>query len=202
MTVGALTGFGALLVTVFAVRTVIHQRRTRDTAWRAPPNRAAWVGDGLFTIGVVAAMAGPALDLADVVEPVTAFDQFPVHVVGVALLCFGGGLAVLAQAQMGESWRAGIDVAGSYELVCHGLFRVVRNPFYLGIILAVAGVVLMAPSVVTALGWIAVVLGCEIDVRLVEEPHLSKAFGPRYREYAAATGRFVPGVGVGRDLKA
>ncbi|MGH8986791.1 MAG: methyltransferase family protein [Acidimicrobiia bacterium] len=85
---------------------------------------------------------------------------------------------------------------GSYELVCHGLFRVVRNPFYLGIILAVAGVVLMVPSVVAALGWIAVVLGCEIDVRLVEEPHLSKALGPRYREYAAAaTGRFLPGLG-------
>ncbi|MGH8986511.1 MAG: methyltransferase family protein, partial [Acidimicrobiia bacterium] len=187
----------ALLVTVFGVRTVIHQRRMGETAWRAPPNRAARVGDGLFTIGVLAATAGPALDLADVVEPATAFDRFSVHVVGVALLSVGGALAVLAQVHMGESWRAGIDVSGSYELVCHGLFRVVRNPFYLGIILAVAGVVLMVPSVVTPLGWIAVVLGCEIDVRLVEEPHLSKALGPRYREYAAVTGRFLPGLGRG-----
>jgi len=146
-------------------------------------------------VGVLAAIAGPVLDLADVGQPVTTFDRFAVHVVGVALLSVGGGLAVLAQVHMGESWRAGIDVSGSYELVCHGLFRVVRNPFYLGIILAVAGVVLMVPSVVTALGWIAVVLGCEIDVRLVEEPHLSKALGPRYREYAAAIGRFLPGLG-------
>jgi protein-S-isoprenylcysteine O-methyltransferase Ste14 len=195
MTVGALAGFGALLVTVFGVRTLIHRRRTGETGWRAPPNRAACVGDGLFTIGVVAAMTGPALDLADAIEPVTAFDQFAVHLVGVALLSLGGGLAVLAQIHMGESWRAGIDASGSYELVRHGLFRVVRNPFYLGIMMAVAGVVLMVPSVVTALGWIAVVLGCEIDVRLVEEPHLSQVLGVRYREYAAATGRFVPRVG-------
>lgn len=195
MTIGALAGFGALLVAVFGLRTVINRHRTGDTAWRAPPNRTAWVGDGLFTIGVLAAVAGPALDLAEVVEPIAAFDHLAVRVVGVAALSGGGGLAVLAQVQMGTSWRAGIDVSGSYELVCRGLFRVVRNPFYLGIILAAAGVMLMVPSVVTALGWLAVVLGCEIDVRLVEEPLLTKAFGPRYREYVAATGRFLPGLG-------
>jgi hypothetical protein len=123
-------------------------------------------------------MVGPVLDLVDVADPIDGFDRLPVRLIGAVLLVTGGGLGVLAQVQTGASWRAGIDVSGRYELVCDGLFRVMRNPFYLGIILAAAGVALMVPNVVAVIGWLAVVLGCEIDVRLVEEPHLAAAKGP------------------------
>jgi protein-S-isoprenylcysteine O-methyltransferase Ste14 len=197
MSLAALMGFGILLGAAFGVRTLAHRRRTGEAAFRSPPNRAAWVGDGLFTLGVAAVMVGPILELADVVEPLDGLAWFPVQVSGAVLLAVGAGIALLAQAQMGASWRAGIDVSEHYELVRDGLFRVVRNPFYLGIIVATTGVTLMVPSAVTAIGWIAVVFGCEIDVRLVEEPHLAATKGGRYREYAAITGRFLPSVGRG-----
>jgi protein-S-isoprenylcysteine O-methyltransferase Ste14 len=35
-----------------------------------------------------------------------------------------------------------------------------------------------------------------VQVRLVEEPHLARVFGPDYAAYARRTGRFVPGVGL------
>lgn len=98
---------------------------------------------------------------------------------------------------MGASWRAGLDVSCSYELVSDGLFRMVRNPFYLGVILATAGVAMTAPSTVAGIGWMAVLLGCTIDVRLVEESHLAAVKGHHYYEYAAVTGRFLPRVGRG-----
>lgn len=195
MPAGALVGFGALLALAFGLRTVIHRRRTGEAGWRVPPTRAAWVGDGLFTSGLGAGIAAPVLDLVDVVEPIDALNRLPVQVTGAVLLVAGGGVGLVAQVQMGTTWRAGIDVSGRYELVRDGLFRVVRNPFYLGIILAAAGVALMVPNVVALVGWIAVVLGCEIDVRLVEEPHLVAAKGHAYREYATATGRFLPRLG-------
>jgi len=195
MPVGALFGFGALLVSVFGARTVIQQHRTGDAGWRAPPTRAAWAGDGLFTLGVGSGIAVPVLALVDAVEPIDALNRLPIQVTGAVLLIAGGGIALVAQAQMGAAWRAGIDVSGRYELVREGLFRVVRNPFYLGMIMAAAGVALMVPNVVAVAGWVAVVVGCEIDVRLVEEPHLEAAKGCGYREYAAVTGRFLPRVG-------
>jgi protein-S-isoprenylcysteine O-methyltransferase Ste14 len=198
--VAALVGFGFLLGLAFGVRTVIHRRATGDSGWRVAPTRAAWLGDGLFTMGVVGAVVGAVLDTAGVLEPIDALHRLAVQAVGVVVLASGGALAVLAQIQMGTSWRAGIDTSADYELVRNGLFRVVRNPFYLGIILAAAGVALLAPNIVTFSGWIAVVLGCEIDVRVVEEPLLAATKGQPYCEYAATTGRFLPG--VGRTAKA
>ncbi len=194
MPAAAIVGFGGLLVLAFGVRTVIHRSRTGDAGWRPPPTAAAWAGDGLFTVGVAATMAAPVLDLLDVITPIDALNRPPVHAVGTALLAGGGGTALLAQSQMGAAWRAGIDLSAGSELVRGGLFRLVRNPFYAGIMLAAAGVVLMVPNAIAVGGWLAVVLGCEIDVRVVEEPHL-RAANPGYREYASATGRFVPGLG-------
>ena len=57
------------------------------------------------------------------------------------------------------------------------------------------GLVLMVPSWVAIIGFAALVLALELQVRVVEEPYLLRAQGRRYAEYAARVGRFVPGVG-------
>lgn len=195
MALGALVGFTILLVSAFGVRSIAQAHRTGDAGWRAPPTAAAYVGDGAFTMGVGAGIAGAVLSLTNTVEPIDALNRLATQVTGVFVLIAGGGLALVAQAQMGTAWRAGIDVSDQYELVRDGVFRVVRNPFYLGMIVAVAGIALMVPSLLALTGLVAIVVGCEIDVRLVEEPHLQRAKGYEYRRYAATTGRFVPRVG-------
>lgn len=108
------------------------------------------------------------------------------------MLVAGSVAAVVAQAQMGTSWRAGIDVSGHDRLVEHGLFRLVRNPFYLAMMTATVGVAAMTPNWLALVGWAALVAGCEVDVRWVEEPALQAAHGDAYRSYTAVTPRFVP----------
>jgi protein-S-isoprenylcysteine O-methyltransferase Ste14 len=44
-------------------------------------------------------------------------------------------------------------------------------------------------------GLVALVVGIELQVRLVEEPHLLRAHGETYAGWASRTGRFFPGVG-------
>ena len=39
------------------------------------------------------------------------------------------------------------------------------------------------------------VVGIQLQVRLVEEPYLSRVHGVRYQAYAARAGRFLPGLG-------
>lgn len=85
----ALVGFGILLGVAFGVRTVIHRHTTGEPTLRAPPTRAAWVGDGLFTLGVAAAIAGPVLELLDVVEPINSLALLPVKLSGAVLLAVG-----------------------------------------------------------------------------------------------------------------
>lgn len=195
VTAAALAGFSLLLVAAFGIRSVLHWRQTGATGWVTPPTRAAWIGDGLFTLGLVGSLAAGSLDMVGVIDPIEVIDAPATSIAGAVLV--GGGMlvALTAQAQMGAAWRAGIEVSGRDALVRRGLFARVRNPFYLGMALASGGVALMVPNVAALVAWGALVAGCEIDVRLVEEPHLSATHGEAYRDYAAATGRFVPLVG-------
>lgn len=187
------------LVVAFGVRTVIHLRRVGRSGWLVPPTPAAFLGDGLFALGVGGSLAGSLICALRLLEPFGLLDHVAVNAVGVAALAGGATFALIAQAQMGPAWRAGIDVSHDYGLVTRGVFALVRNPFYLGTIVAAAGVFLMAPNLVTLTGGVAVVAGCLVDVRFVEEPHLRAAHGDAYAEYARRVPRFVPSLSPKRQ---
>lgn len=109
-------------------------------------------------------------------------------------LALGGFvLIVAAQARMGASWRIGIDDRPT-PLVTGGLFAVVRNPIFSGMLVAFAGEVLIVPSPWLIAAWLAAALGIAVQTRR-EERHLIAMHGAAYLEYAARVGRFVPGIG-------
>ncbi len=110
------------------------------------------------------------------------------------LLCVAAvGLIAVAQRQMGESFRIGIDDAKT-ELVRRGLFRAVRNPIYSGLLVMLFGVTLVIPCAASILLGSAAAAAIAIHTRL-EERHLLALHGDAYRAYAAGVGRFVPGLG-------
>jgi protein-S-isoprenylcysteine O-methyltransferase Ste14 len=104
-------------------------------------------------------------------------------------------LTFYAQVAMGRSWRIGVDPDERTELVTAGPFALVRNPIFSAMIPTALGLALIVPSVVALAGLAALIVALELQVRVVEEPHLIRTHGEAYREYAARTGRFVPGVG-------
>jgi protein-S-isoprenylcysteine O-methyltransferase Ste14 len=113
--------------------------------------------------------------------------------VGLGILAFA--VMVLAQAQMGRSWRVGIDPTRT-ELVTHGLFAIVRNPIYTSVLLVLAAVFLVTPSAWTASGALFGAFLLALQTRL-EEAHLLAMHGDAYRSYARRVGRFLPGIGRG-----
>ena len=112
---------------------------------------------------------------------------------GLALLAAGIAVVAVAQRQMGASLRVGLPPEPT-ALVSRGLFRWVRNPIFLGMLLALAGVALVAPSLWSAAVWLSATAAIAYQVRL-EEAHLRARHGEAYLAYAARVGRFVPGVG-------
>lgn len=110
--------------------------------------------------------------------------------VGVALLSFAFLWIVAAQMQMGDAWRVGIDKKKQTELVQRGVFRLSRNPIFLGMRLLLLDLFLTLPSaVMLALWWLGDVL-LQIQVRL-EEEHLRSVHGEVYRDYAQKTRRWL-----------
>ncbi|HMJ77610.1 MAG TPA: isoprenylcysteine carboxylmethyltransferase family protein [Iamia sp.] len=186
----------ALLVLFGAVgfgwRTVVQLRRHGDTGWRftrtgidrivAPALAVAFV---LLGVGPVVALVGEA--------PTTGG---PVGAVVGAVLALGAGvLTVVAQVQMGASWRIGVEHGERTELVTGGLFGLVRNPIFTGMVVFAVGLALLLPNLPTLLGAALALATIEVQVRLVEEPNLVTVHGEAYRRWAGATGRFLPGLG-------
>ena len=199
MSTVALVLYAVALVVIFGVRSWQQRRRTGSTGFRGmtgSPAELGWWGGVLFVVAIVLGLAGPLLAMLGVV---VADPPLGVQVLGL-VLALAGFLATLAgQTGMGNSWRVGVDPAERTALVTSGLFGVVRNPVFSAMVAAQAGVVLIVPTWVSALGLVALVTAVELQVRFIEEPYLRATHGAAYEHYAASVGRFVPGVGRTRE---
>jgi protein-S-isoprenylcysteine O-methyltransferase Ste14 len=77
-------------------------------------------------------------------------------------------------------------------LVVAGLYRVVRNPMYVGVVSIVLGEALLWRSW-TLLAWAATLLaGFHLRVVTYEEPTLRRLFGDAFTRYCAAVPRWLP----------
>jgi protein-S-isoprenylcysteine O-methyltransferase Ste14 len=78
------------------------------------------------------------------------------------------------------------------ELVAAGLYRHVRNPQYVGVVLVILGEALLTGMVVL-FGYAALMaVGYHLFVRYYEEPTLGRLFGESYTRYREAVPRWLP----------
>ncbi|MFN2298806.1 MAG: methyltransferase family protein [Anaerolineales bacterium] len=114
------------------------------------------------------------------------------------LILSAGLLALTAGCAMGylshEAFRRAVSPDGKVQrLLREGLYRRVRHPFYLSLMLIGAAFVLLLQSGIVLLGLCAVAVILVRDA-LREEAHLQRIFGEEYRRYREATGMFLPGI--------
>ena len=109
---------------------------------------------------------------------------------GVVLLCTSLLWTILAQAQMGESWRIGIDNAHKTPLVRTGVFRISRNPIFLSMMVTLFGLFLVIPNAVTFLVFVLGMVVINIQVRL-EEEFLKTTHGDDYVSYTRQVRRWI-----------
>jgi protein-S-isoprenylcysteine O-methyltransferase Ste14 len=109
---------------------------------------------------------------------------------GVTLLLLSLVWTVVAQAQMGESWRIGIDQTHRTNLVQSGVFSRSRNPIFLGMMLTLLGLFLVIPNALTLLTLAMGVVLIQIQVRL-EEEFLARSHGDEYAQYRIRVRRWI-----------
>ncbi|HCM35941.1 isoprenylcysteine carboxylmethyltransferase family protein [Chryseobacterium sp.] len=96
----------------------------------------------------------------------------------------------IAQWQMKDSWRIGIDNDTKTELVTQGLFRFSRNPIFLGMTVSLVGFFLAFPTVIALTFLLIGSILMQIQIRL-EEEFLVKQHGPIYLAYKKRVGRML-----------
>lgn len=105
----------------------------------------------------------------------------------------GAILAVLGVARLGPAMTASPIPREHAPLATRGVYGVVRNPIYTGLMMVGFGLALFGASVWHIGAWVALVLLLSAKARW--EERMLMAEHPDYAGYGARVGRFVPGVG-------
>ena len=112
-----------------------------------------------------------------------------VRYTGAAIALVGTLIFVMAMVTMRNSWRAGVDETQKTELIIVGVYRISRNPAFLGFDLFYLGIALsfLNPVMLFFLTLCIIMLHLQI---LEEEKYLTSVFGAAYINYKRVTGRY------------
>lgn len=180
----------------FALRSYLIWKRTGRNPYRLgnTDNAHDFIGV-LFRLTMIVCASGVLIyslssDLYRFLAPIIWLQHPVLVMIGVALLLVSFVWILVAQQQMGDSWRIGIDDETKTPLVREGVFRLSRNPIFLGMRINLLGLFLILPNAVTLT---VLVLGdtlMQIQVRL-EEEYLARMHGQNYEQYRRLTRRWI-----------
>ena len=179
--------------TLFAVDVVLLLIALAGTAWSVaipdrriwpPPRRPSWQYSLSWACFLVVSAMSAALLYLDWNSWASQSDLR--FIIGVPVTLLGGLLGAWGVVTLGVKNSSGLKAG----FVCSGPYRFTRNPQYLGDIILVVGVGMIANS---PLLWIAHALLILVFVMapLAEEPWLEGQYGRVYREYRRKTPRFL-----------
>jgi protein-S-isoprenylcysteine O-methyltransferase Ste14 len=177
---------------VLVVIRAPHGQRSR--AVKVVKSRRGTLEIVLLTIAWIAFF----LPLVWVAAPVFAFADYPLHPVPLlaGTLCLAVGLWLFQRSHvdLGTNWSLTLEVREAHQLVTHGVYRWVRHPMYLALLIYSAGQALALPNWLVGPSYGAA-MALLIALRLgPEERMMREEFGKEYEAYMLKTKRLVPGV--------
>jgi protein-S-isoprenylcysteine O-methyltransferase Ste14 len=148
-----------------------------------------WVFIAFSLIALVSAILPPYTDRIGL----WTIDGETTRWIGVILYVLGGALRLWPVFVLGSRFSGLVAIQSGHTLETHGIYSLVRNPSYLGMIINMLGWGLAFR------GWSGVVIALLLLVPLIprihsEERLLGAHFGAEYGAYVARTWRLIPGV--------
>lgn len=121
----------------------------------------------------------------------TSFFAVPVRIVGVLVAVVGVAVFIISVLTMRDSWRAGVSKTDKTELVTKGIYKISRNPAFLGFDLMYLGILLMFFNLVLYIVSLFAMLIFHLQIVNVEEEFLLEAFGDEYLRYKKKVCRYI-----------
>lgn len=113
------------------------------------------------------------------------------RIIGVCIGFTGVAVFILSVVTMKDSWRAGVSETDKTALVTDGIYKISRNPAFLGFDLVYIGILL------TFFNWVLFIISLigiimlHLQIVNVEEDFLISAFGDDYIEYRKKVCRYI-----------
>ena len=148
-----------------------------------------WV---LIAFGVLGLLAGYLPAYTDRKEFWT-IDDDTIRWLGVLLFAAGGALRLWPVFVLGHRFSGLVAIQPGHQLVTSGVYRVIRHPSYLGLLVNALGWALAFRSAVGVLLTALMLLPLLARIR-AEERMLRTQFGREYDAYCGRTSRLLPGI--------
>ncbi|HLF65277.1 MAG TPA: isoprenylcysteine carboxylmethyltransferase family protein [Saprospiraceae bacterium] len=113
---------------------------------------------------------------------------------GIVLIGIGAGIllsCIYMFGKFGKGTLSPFDPAR--HLVIKGLYKYVRNPMYVGVMIILSGEAIFFWSRTFLIYAVIVFILFNVFIILYEEPYLKKEFGEQYDRYCKHVGRWLPG---------
>lgn len=148
-----------------------------------------WIFIALGVIAIANAIVPPYTDRLDFLT----IDGDITRWIGVALYTLGGALRLYPVFVLGGRFSGLVAIQTDHQLETHGIYSVIRNPSYLGMIVNMMGWGLAFR------GWSGVAIAFLLLIPLTarihsEERLLREHFGAEYDAYFSRTWRLLPGI--------
>ena len=109
-----------------------------------------------------------------------------------ALAVIGFATRWTAIFALGKFFTVDVEISDQHKLKTEGIYKMVRHPSYLGLILIVAALGLCTQNLVS-LAVIIIPIFVAMNYRItVEEKALTDAFGTQYIAYSEKTAKIIP----------
>jgi protein-S-isoprenylcysteine O-methyltransferase Ste14 len=117
-----------------------------------------------------------------------------ITVFGLLLILIGIIIRWIAIVQLGKSFTVDVAITDKARLKTDGLFRRIRHPSYLGLLITIIGFSATMNSLISFFIFsIPVTLAVLYRIR-VEEKVLFQEFGDNYTDYKSKTKKLIPGI--------
>lgn len=110
--------------------------------------------------------------------------------IGVALAAAGVAFFIIAMCTMADNWRAGIPEKDRTQLVQSGIYRISRNPAFVGFDLVYIGLLMAFPNLLHLVFALFAVVMLHLQI-LQEESFCRTTFGAQYDAYCRQVRRYL-----------
>jgi protein-S-isoprenylcysteine O-methyltransferase Ste14 len=110
------------------------------------------------------------------------------------MIVVGVTIRLLAVATLKRQFTIGVSIGQKHEIVDAGIYRILRHPAYLGLLVSLLGIGLVSENWFSLTALAVLPLLATLYRIHVEEGVLLRHFGRAYEDYASRTKRLVPGI--------
>lgn len=177
----------AIFYTCYYSKMIIQKKKGIKTS-QIGSGKAGFV-KGVECTMMVSTILVVVVELASIVIGTTLLPLWT-RWIGAIIAIIGVVVFITAVVTMHDSWRAGVSKTDKTELVTSGIFRISRNPAFLGFDLVYVGVLLMFFNWVLFASSILAIVMFHLQIVNVEEDFLLEAFGQEYLDYKKTVNRY------------